>query len=136
MPSAELRVPSDAGYVGLVRLVIAQAARQAGMADERIEDLKLAITEALGTAMRAQTAAGKRPSVRISFGRTDDAFEVAIGGLNLRSQAASRAFGVDQPGAGSEFWITLINGLADDVGFAPNGEGVELRFAVSLGSSD
>ncbi len=78
MPESELHVPRDVQYVGLARLVVALAARQAGMGDERVADLKIAVSEVAASAMRAGRGGEDEEPVRVLFGAEDDCFEVTI----------------------------------------------------------
>lgn len=134
----ELRLPPDVQYVGLARLVVTLAARQAGMADERVEDLKIAVSEATTNAIRAHLQADQPGPVVLSFGPTPgDTFGVTIvdtgpGFDPLPPDAHERRDWTDESGLG----VTLIRGLADDVEFV-RGEGmrVNMHFAVRLAAS-
>lgn len=124
----ELRLPSDVQYVGLARLVVTVAARQAGMQDERIEDLKIAVSEVTTNAIVAHQRDDGDAPVVLSFGRS-----------GAKQFAISIDDGAPQPGdEGGGDWapegglgITLIRGLADDVEFGSDaGNVVHMRFAV------
>lgn len=131
----ELHLPPDVQYVGLARLVVTLAARQAGMADERVEDLKIAVSEATTNAIRAHRQAEEPGPVVLAFGPTaDDTFGVTIvdtgpGFDPLPPDAHQQREWTDEGGLG----VTLIRGLADDVEFV-RGEGmrVNMHFAVGL----
>lgn len=47
-----LRIPAEAAYVGTARIFAAAVARQAGVAEEHVDDLKLAISEACAVGVR------------------------------------------------------------------------------------
>ncbi|HEX6262690.1 MAG TPA: ATP-binding protein [Actinomycetota bacterium] len=47
-----LRIPARAAYVGTARIFAAAVARQAGMGEEHVDDLKLAISEACAAGVR------------------------------------------------------------------------------------
>ena len=125
----ELQLPADVQYVGLARLVVTVAARQAGMADERIEDLKIAVSEATTNAIVAhQRDAGDLPVV-LSFGTTGNQFAVSIDDGAPTSADEGSAVGDWAPEGG--LGITLIRGLADDVDFGREaGNVVHMRFVV------
>lgn len=131
----ELHLPPDVQYVGLARLVVTVAARQAGMADERVEDLKIAVSEATTNAIRAHLQAAQPGPVVLSFGLAPgDTFGVTIvdtgpGFDPLPPEAQDQREWTDESGLG----VTLIRGLADDVEFV-RGEGmrVNMHFAVRL----
>ena len=126
----ELRLPSDVQYVGLARLVVTVAARQAGMQDERIEDLKIAVSEVTTNAIVAHQRSDGAAPVVLSFGRT--------GSKQFAVSIDDGAPPSDEEGSGPGDWtpegglgITLIRGLADDVEFGSEaGNVVHMRFAV------
>lgn len=135
MTGVELHLPPDVQYVGLARLIVVAAARQAGMGGERVEDLRIAVSEATTNAVVAHQRAGAEQPVVLSFGLTGDGtfeltvadtgpgFEpVAVGSLNGRDWSIEGGLGV-----------TIIRELADDVRFA-RGDGmrVSIRFEVDL----
>jgi serine/threonine-protein kinase RsbW len=133
MPSVELRIPPDPAYVGLARLVVAQAARQAGVPQDRVEDVKIAVDEALANAVRGQAALGSSAPIDLAFGATDLGFEVVVRALEGPATDADSA---DQPGPDlldPKLSLTLIEGLTDDMSYEPEGGTVSLRFVIGLG---
>ncbi len=135
MLDVELRLPSDVQYVGLARLVVTVAARQAGMVDERVEDLKIAVSEATTNAIVAHQQFSSSSPVILRFGPTSGgSFEVTIvdAGPGFQPQTPEAAAEKDLSTEGG-LGVTLIRGLADDVRFL-RGEGmkVHMRFAVGL----
>ncbi|HSK92077.1 MAG TPA: ATP-binding protein [Euzebyales bacterium] len=130
MPVAELRIPPDPAYVGLARLVVAVAARQAGVAQERVQDVKIAVDEALANAVRAQAAVDSSAPIDLSFGMTANGFEVAVQALDgpASPQDPVRAPGPDLVDPDLSF--TLIEGLTDKVTYESEGTTMCLRFVV------
>lgn len=136
MSDVELELPPDVAYIGLARLVVVVAARQTGMADERIEDLRTAVSEATTNAVVAHQRAGRGDRVRLSFGpRGEAGFEVVIAD-------AGPGFEPAPPGAQRDrewsveggLGVTVIRGLADDVRFTRAGGGmaVSMRFGAAF----
>lgn len=135
MTSVELHLPPDVQYVGLARLVVVAAARQAGMGGERIEDLRIAVSEATTNAVIAHQRAGAEQPVVLEFGTTGhDTFELTV-------VDAGPGFEPVAPGSlnGRDWWIegglgvTIIRELADGVEFSrQQGMRVSIRFAVEL----
>ena len=75
----QLRLPVDVVHVGLARLVVMQAARQFGMDDERIQDLKVAVSEATTNAILSHRRAGNDDPVVLTFGQIDSGqFQVTV----------------------------------------------------------
>lgn len=134
MPDVELRVPPDAQYVGLARLVVTAAARGAGMTNDRLEDLKIAVSEATANAILAhQRTGGERPVV-LSFGPTGaDQFGVSIADAGDADEDGVQAIGSATWHAEGGLGLTLIRGLADEVEFpGESGTSVHMRFRVGL----
>jgi anti-sigma regulatory factor (Ser/Thr protein kinase) len=132
MSSAELRIPPDPAFVSLARLVVAQAARQAGVASDRVQDVKIAVDEALATAVRAQAANNLSAPIDLEFGSTAQGFEVIV--QTLEEQSTARGPG-QQPGAellDPKLSFTIIEGLTDEVTYEPDGATLRLRFVVKI----
>jgi serine/threonine-protein kinase RsbW len=127
----ELQLPADTQYVSLARLVVTVAARQAGMADERVEDLKIAVSEATTNAINAHRRYQYDAPVVLEFGPTDNAFEVTIldagPGFEPPPHMSERDWSLEG-GLG----VTLIQGLADDVTFE-RGDGMRVKMSFKVG---
>ncbi len=75
----ELEIPARAEFVALARLVVsAIAASDSTLADERIDDLKLAVSEACTNAIEAHGAVDVEERVRVRCQDSDDRFQVSI----------------------------------------------------------
>lgn len=135
MSTAELCLPADVQYVGLARLVVCAAARIAGMDSDRVEDLRIAVSEATTNAIVAHRRAGRGEPVMLRFGTDDEQrFQVTVvdSGPGFQPGSPVSLNGrdlLDESGLG----VTIIRGLADDVRFE-RGEGmrVSMRFALVL----
>ena len=136
MPDVELRVPADVQYVGLARLVVTTAARQAGMTNDRLEDLKIAVSEATANAMLAHQRAGGDQPVALSFGAVGvDQFAVTIADAGSIGDQDPGEIGARNWNSDGSLGVTLIRGLADVVDFDDEGDAglsVHMRFAVGL----
>lgn len=137
MHDVELRVPPDVQYVGLARLVVTTAARQAGMTNDRIEDLKIAVSEATANAIAAHQRAGDDEAVSLVFGTTGtDQFAVTIADAGFVSDAEGGGVGTRSWNSDGNLSVTLIRGLADVVDFeGETGMSVHMRFAVGSASA-
>jgi serine/threonine-protein kinase RsbW len=134
----ELQLPPDVAHVGLARLIVCAAARQAGMDDERIEDLRIAVSEATTNAVVAHQREGEDQRVVLRFGRDDS------GRFGVTVVDAGPGFDpVDPQEALQRDWslesglgVTLIRGLTDEVEFLRgDGMSVSMHFAVELTSA-
>jgi serine/threonine-protein kinase RsbW len=133
----ELQVPADTQYVGLARLVVTAAARQAGMSDERIEDLKIAVSEATANAVNAHRRYEEQSPVVLRFGPTSNgSFAVTVADAGPGFDPAPPDLNRDwtfESGLG----LLLIRELADDVQFVRGGGmRVHMSFKIGLDSSD
>lgn len=74
----EMKVPAKSDYVGVARLTASGLANRMGFSYEEIEDLKVAISEAItNTVKHAYTEEGAG-EVTIGFGLYEDRMEVMI----------------------------------------------------------
>lgn len=132
MSPARLTLPADAEYVGLARLVVCQAARQAGVRDDRVEDVRIAVAEAFASAVRARRARGSDTPVELSFGTSGRDFEVVVTDLEDGLQV-----GVEDPldtePLDPKLGLTVIEGLTDAVDYERGDQGMDLRFLVATG---
>lgn len=134
MDQVELHLPPDVAYVGLARHVVTVAARQAGMDDERVEDLKIAVSEATTNAILSHRRDDHAAPVVLGFGPRAGTFRVTV------EDAGTGFDPVDEEAIATRDWtvegglgVTIIRGLADDVEFV-RGQGmtVNMRFTVGL----
>lgn len=77
--SIAIEIPARSDFVSFVRVVVAAAAElRPDIAIERIEDLKLAVSEAVTNAINAQERVGTIDRIRIECEVTDDEITVFI----------------------------------------------------------
>ncbi|MFD1361725.1 anti-sigma B factor RsbW [Lentibacillus salinarum] len=74
----EMKVPARAEYVGVVRLSVSGVASRLGFSYEAIEDLKVAISEAITNAVEHAYSGGDAGEVTIGFGVYEDRLEVMV----------------------------------------------------------
>lgn len=137
----ELEIPARAEFVALARLVVsALASADSSLADERIDDLKLAVSEACTNAIEAHDAAGSLERVLVRCQAKADALEVCV---------EDRGRGFDPSGLPDHppvtdpnrlkfergLGIPLIKALVDEVEFSPTGHGTSVRLIMRHGST-
>jgi anti-sigma regulatory factor (Ser/Thr protein kinase) len=130
MSTTELRIPRDPAFVGLARLVVAQAARLAGVPQDRVEDVKIAVAEALANATGSDRFGDSAAPIELRFGRTSGGFEVVVLGLD---HPTSDVNDTEHPGLDlldPKLSFTLIEGLTDEFSHEPDGDLMRLRFVV------
>ncbi|HEX3622818.1 MAG TPA: ATP-binding protein [Acidimicrobiales bacterium] len=137
----ELEIPARAEFVALARLVVsALAASDSNLADERIDDLKLAVSEACTNAIEAHDAAGSDERVLVRCRADDDLLEVCV---EDRGQGFDPAELPDHPPVTDPdrlkfergLGIPLIRALVDEVEFSPTGQGTAVRLIMRHGAN-
>ncbi len=74
-----LVIPAQPEYLSLVRAVVAAAAAlDPGLGDDRIEDLRIAVSEATTNAIEAHANLGSRERITIRCDLADDRIEVEV----------------------------------------------------------
>jgi serine/threonine-protein kinase RsbW len=136
MTQVELRLPPNDAFVGIARLVVTAAARQSGMAGDRVEDLRIAVSEATTNAIRAHQRTREPEPVVLRFGADErNGFTVTIVDIGpgfdpaeLTDHQSTRDW-TDESGLG----LTLIQELASDVEFERTaGMSVRMSFTVDM----
>ena len=137
----ELEIPARAEFVALARLVVsALASSDSNLADERIDDLKLAVSEACTNAIEAHDAAGSSEQVLVRCRAGAETLEVCV---------EDRGHGFDPAGLPDHppvtdpdrlkyergLGIPLIKALVDEVQFNPTDEGTAVRLVMRHGAN-
>ena len=127
-----LELPAQPAFVGVARSVVAAVAGSLeGIDDDRLEDLRVAVSEACTNAVSTHSANDTEGRVTVRCVRTDDRFEVVIEDSGAGLDPA-RLPETDAGGWG----LQLIEALVDAVTFRAAGEGgtsVELVMELSAG---
>lgn len=129
--SLELTVPSRAEYIAVVRLVVSSlATARRALVDDRVDDLKLAVSEACTNAIEANRRASGAPVVVTCF-EAPERFEVCVSdsGSGFDPDMLPEHPPVTDPdrlnferGLG----IPLIRSLVDDVRFESGPDGTSV----------
>jgi serine/threonine-protein kinase RsbW len=132
----ELEIPARPEFIALARLVVSAFAAGVGtLADDRIDDLKLAVSEACTNAVEAHGAVATDERVVIRCAAGDDWVEVTVedrgGGfdpaaLPLHPPATDPERLRFERGLG----IPLIRSLVDEVEFLSSSEGTRVRIVM------
>lgn len=139
-PTVELEIPGKAEFVGLARLLVVTLAHgRRAIADDRVDDLKLAVSEATTNAIESYGPGGEgRVLVRWEEGPSHLAVSVADGGKGFDldhlpphppvTDAKRLNF---ERGLG----IPLIRSLVDEVTFSSSDKGTVVRMVVFCDSA-
>ena len=96
MVSVDLEIPARSPYVGVVRLALSSLARTAGLDEEALDDLKIAVSEACANAVLASEESGSGDSIGISW--TEEADRLIVDISDPASSADDRATAPDDTG--------------------------------------
>ena len=80
MPGVQIEIPPRPEYVAVVRLALASLARQAGFDEERVDELRIAVSEACTSAVMAAAEANSEKVIRVGWEEQDDGVTVEIHG--------------------------------------------------------
>jgi serine/threonine-protein kinase RsbW len=132
----ELEIPARPEFVGLARLVVSSlASSRRDLADDRIDDLKLAVSEACTNAIEAHAEVQADERVLVRWREAADCFEVSVEdrGPGFDPEALPEHPPVTDPdrlnferGLG----IPLIRTLVDQVEFEPSDKGTAVRMVM------
>ena len=124
-------LPGDPAYLATARLFASTLARHFDVADDVIEDLKLAIGEASARSLATVDPARR---LTVSVAREDErlVFEIPQGELRQAAPADTPTPSGEELAAGLS--LELVGALFDDTELT-DGEPTVLRFSVPLGVS-
>ncbi|MHB1930453.1 MAG: ATP-binding protein [Acidimicrobiales bacterium] len=138
----ELAVPARPEYIAIVRLVVSSlASARRNLADQRIDDLKLAVSEACTNAIEAHARTRSKEPVTVRVLEADERMEVEIvdrgGGfdpdrLPLHPPVTDPSRLDFERGLG----IPLIRTLVDLARFEHHDDGTKVRMIVFGGPAD
>lgn len=133
----ELEIPARPDFLSLARLVITGAATiEPTFGDDRVEDLRLAVSEACTNAIEAHAHSGRDDRIVIRCDLAEDRIEVAVtdhgGGFDPDDTAgAPDADDPDRLEYESGLGIPLMRILVDETEFQVSPSGTVVRLVVS-----
>jgi anti-sigma regulatory factor (Ser/Thr protein kinase) len=112
--TVRLAIPPEPRLLGTVRLVVGIVARKAGMGEEGIEDLKVAVSETCAVAVGDLSRAGRLDPIEIDLIEWPDRFGIEV---RDRAPAPVPAPGdlVDGEVDDRELGLALVGALVDDL---------------------
>jgi serine/threonine-protein kinase RsbW len=110
----EIEIPSRSAYVAVVRLALAALTRSAGLDEEVVDDIKIAVSEACANAVMANEAARTDAPVTVAWTEGVEGLVVEVGDRGAERDPAAGA-GVG-PGAKSRalMSLALLQSLVDE----------------------
>ncbi|CAN5227386.1 ATP-binding protein [soil metagenome] len=133
-----LEIPALPAFVGVARTVVAAIATSIhGIDDDRLEDLRIAVSEACTNAVEAHQAVGRDQRVVLRCILEHEVLQVRV---EDRGDGFDPAAVPPRPPVGDlghlnseRGWgIQLIRALVDDVTFVPTDEGTAVHLSMKL----
>ena len=131
-----LLIPARTEYLILARLTLAGISRATPIDESTLADLKLAVTEACGNAVR-HAAPSDRSLVRVDFGVEDGAIEIRVEdegpGMGARPASEEPRDELAETGMG----LAIIRALVDDfeIRDGESGRGTVVRMRKRLATA-
>ncbi|HXG74949.1 MAG TPA: anti-sigma regulatory factor [Gaiellaceae bacterium] len=132
-----LTFPAKADYLLLARLALSGLARQLPLDEELLADLKLAVTEACGNAVRHAYEEGPGP-VGVAFVLGEDSLEIIV---EDQGRGIPAPLGAPEPTRGpvdSGMGMAIMRAIVDELSVEPGagGRGTVVRMRKRLPSLD
>ena len=132
--TVRLSFPAKPDYLLLARLALSGIARHAVLDDEVLADLKLAVTEACGNAVRHAYPDGDPGEVAVSYVVGDDRIVMIVedhgAGIDAVEVPRDPAAGPVDAGMGLAIMKTIVDEL--DIGAGSDGRGTMVRMTKRL----
>jgi serine/threonine-protein kinase RsbW len=128
-----LEIPPRSPYVGVVRLAISSLARAAGLDEEKVDDIKIAVSEACANAVLNNEEASSDAPVAITWEEDDTFVRIAVADRGPTVDT-SEADTVDTQGFSTRAVMSyaLLKSLVDECEFEPrDGGGMTTRLLIN-----
>ncbi len=138
MATVELQIPSRPEYVGVVRLAVASLARQAGMEEEAVDELRIALSEACTTAVMTHVEGGLSDPVCVGWSSEESHVVLEItsktGGEPSPKAEASKESGPNTMSLAARLIMSqaLLESLATQVQLERTDDSTTTRLTFSL----
>lgn len=133
-----LEIPALPAFVGVARTVVAAIATSIpGIDDDRLEDLRIAVSEACTNAVEAHQAVGRDQRVVLRCLVEQEVLQVLVedrgNGFDPAAVPARPLVGdLGQLNSERGWGLQLIRALVDDVTFEPTTEGTAVHLSMKL----
>ncbi len=129
MSSIEIAIPPRSVYVGVVRLTVTSLARSAGLDEDRVDDLRIAVTEACTSAVLAHEEGGSAEPVVVKWAEDGDRFVIDVEG-RVEPQETELE---DSHGFSTRTVLShaLLESLVDETELTSSGDGTRARLIMA-----
>ncbi|MFN2588412.1 MAG: ATP-binding protein [Actinomycetota bacterium] len=127
-----LEIPPHSAYVAIVRLAFTSLGRVAGLDEEKLDDLKIAISESCATAVLSTQEAGVDAPVTISFTADEERLEVVVADSGAVA-STGEVDAADSQGFSTRdvMSMELLKSLVDEFELSPReGGGMQTRLML------
>lgn len=134
--TVRLEIPARRDHLALVRLVVSGAVSiERRLPERRMEDLRLAVTEACANAVDAQQRQDEAAPLAVTVELEDDAVAVTVtdraGGFDLSAvEPLPAATDPERLTHERGLGIALMRSLVDELTFTATGDGTAVRLVV------
>jgi anti-sigma regulatory factor (Ser/Thr protein kinase) len=129
----EIEIPARSVYVGVVRLAMAALARSAGMGEEAVDDLKIAVSEACTNAVVSNDDAGGDWPVTVSWSVADDRAVIDVSDRGALYDSRDEGGSLDSPAGRVAMSAALMESLVEAVELLPRADGgTTARLTIAL----
>jgi anti-sigma regulatory factor (Ser/Thr protein kinase) len=133
--TVHLAVPPEARLLGTIRLIVGIVARKAGIDEEGIEDLKIAVSETCAVAMADLERAGVASPIELDLIEDGKRFGVEVCDRAPAEVRSTDGFDIEDLDD-RQFGLALVGALVDDLDNTPReGGGHRTRFWVQARAS-
>ena len=132
-----LEIPALPAFVGVARTVVAAIATSVpGIDDDRLEDLRIAVSEACTNAVEAHQAVGRDQRIVLRCLIESEALQIRVedsgNGFDPTAVPLPPVGDPSQLNSERGWGLQLIRALVDDVTFMPTNEGTAVHLRMEL----
>lgn len=131
MGPVTLAIPARPEFVGVVRLAVTSLAREVGLDEERVDDLKIAVSEACINVMGAPNGSGAPGQISMSWDAAGEEATVEIAGTGAAG-AAKLSADADSGDPRYSFSHDLLEALMDGYEIESGRDGSTVRLKLAL----
>ena len=127
-PEMQLEVPARSVYVGVVRMALGSIARQSGLDEEKVEDLRMAVSEACANFVLAGDDSRPAGTIKLSWFDEGDRFVVELVARGTGPAPDTTGSTAEEDRLGMS--VALLRSLVDEYAIEPQAGGVTARLVV------
>ena len=127
-----MSIPAGTAYVGIIRLAVASLARSAGFDEERVDDIRIAVSEACTNAVLAHEEAGTQDPITVAWEEAADRIVVQVQD-RVGTPAGEGVSPQDSQGFSSRMVmsVALLEEMADELALEATAGGTTARLTFT-----